>query len=205
VAGRWNHNIHYHPAVLSAIDSAHHRRVLDVGCGEGILTRELRTVAATAVGIDLDSDSLLLASQSAESGVHYVRGDVLAAPFTPGSFDVVASVATLHHVDAAAGLAAMAGLIRPGGTLVVVGLARSRLPKDVLWELAAVVGTRLMRLRRQLWEHSAPTVWPPPLTYDETARVVAATLPGAQFRRRLLWRYTVVWNKPMTTLDSPLA
>jgi 2-polyprenyl-3-methyl-5-hydroxy-6-metoxy-1,4-benzoquinol methylase len=201
MAERWNHNIHYHRDVLNALGDGH-RRILDVGCGEGILTRELREVASTVVGIDLDTQSLQLALGAGGDGIHYVRGDLLSAPFVPESFDAVVCVATLHHVDAAAGLSALAGQLRPGGRLIIIGLARTRLPRDLLWEVRAVVGTRLMRIRRTLWEHSAPTVWPPPLTYDEAARVAAETLPGAQFRRRVLWRYTILWDKTTPTVTA---
>jgi hypothetical protein len=38
---RWNHDIHYHPVVLAAVPEGC-RRALDVGCGEGQLTRELQ-------------------------------------------------------------------------------------------------------------------------------------------------------------------
>jgi SAM-dependent methyltransferase len=64
----------------------------------------------------------------AGGGVRYVAGDVLTAPFRPASFGLVASVAALHHMPAVRALQSMAALLRPGGTLVVVGLARSELP-----------------------------------------------------------------------------
>jgi len=44
----WNHNIHYHPMILGALGSGRDR-VLDVGCGEGILARELLRVASRPV------------------------------------------------------------------------------------------------------------------------------------------------------------
>lgn len=195
-ARKWNHNLHYSHLLL-----AHARpcsgRVLDVGCGEGVLTRALGRQSAQVVGLDLDARSLRLArEQTTDSNVHYVRGDVLAAPFPPGSFDAVVSVATLHHVPAQAGLLAMAELVRPGGRLAVLGLARSRLPRDLGRELAAAVSTRALRLRHREWQHSAPTVWPPPTTYDEVRRLAAATLPGSSYRRLVLWRYLVTWEKP---------
>ena len=130
------------------------------------------------VGIDLDEASISLARRTGGAGVSYVEGDVFAHPFEPESFDVVASVAMLHHVDAAAGLERMAELVRPGGVVVVVGLARSRLPRDLPWELAGAVTTRVLKLRRAYWEHSAPMVWPPPTTYAEIRRIATDVLPG---------------------------
>jgi 2-polyprenyl-3-methyl-5-hydroxy-6-metoxy-1,4-benzoquinol methylase len=48
---RWNHNIHYYPLVLAAVPAGC-RRALDVGCGEGQLTRELAVRVPEVVGID---------------------------------------------------------------------------------------------------------------------------------------------------------
>ena len=54
---------------------------------------------------------------------------------------------------------------------------------------------RVLRLRRSYWEDSAPRLWPPPDTYGETRRLALRVLPGARYRRRLLWRYSLVWQK----------
>ena len=124
MTGRWNHNIHHHPLILGAAPSGC-RNALDVGCGEGVLTRELRGVSERVVGIDCDRPSIEAARAQGADGVEYVLGDFFEHPFEPGSFDLVASVATLHHVDAEKGLARMAELVRPGGALAVIGLARS--------------------------------------------------------------------------------
>lgn len=45
------------------------------------------------------------------------------------------------------------------------------------------------------WEHPSPTHWPPPETYAAMRRTAARILPGARLRRRLLWRYSLVWTK----------
>lgn len=195
-AERWNHNIHYHRVIDRAMPAGC-RSALDVGCGEGVLTRHLRYRVRHVVGIDMDERSLRLAQQQSPRGhVHYVLGDVLTNPFTAGSFHAVTSVATLHHMDAEAGLKRMAELVAPGGTLTVVGHARSRFPQDLHWELAAVVAHRALALRHRYWEHTAPTVWPPPLTFAQMRTVTAAVLPGAAFRRHALWRYSIDWKKP---------
>jgi SAM-dependent methyltransferase len=194
---RWNHNVHYHPLILAAAppDCA---RALDVGCGDGVLTRELRFVSKRVVGIDLDAPSIELARAQGGEGVEYVVGDFLEHSFEPASFDLVASVAALHHMDAKIGLTRMAYLVRPGGALVVVGLARSRQLMDFALDVAGAVATRVHTriLGKRYSEHSAPKVWPPPLSYGEVRRTAARALPGVEYRRHVLWRYSLVWIRP---------
>ncbi len=81
--------------------------------------------------------------------------------------------------------------------VAAIGLARESWPKDLPRVLAASIGTRLLKLRRTYWEHSAPMVWPPPHTYDEMRAIAERTLPGVRYRRHLLWRYSLVWTKPI--------
>jgi 2-polyprenyl-3-methyl-5-hydroxy-6-metoxy-1,4-benzoquinol methylase len=192
---RWNHNIHYHPLIHLALPAGGH--VLDVGCGEGTLARELAVRAERVTGIDADAASIALARATASTpNVDYLHADVMQHAFAPASFDALVSVATLHHIGAARGLARFNELLKPGGTLVVVGLAASEWPRDLGRELAAVVATRWLQWRRGYWEHSAPTVWPPPETYRDVSAIAAKELPGACYRRHALWRYSLVWRKP---------
>lgn len=193
---RWNHNLHYHPIVFDALPASC-RRVLDVGCGEGTLTRQLRGKFPELVGIDLDLASIELArEQDYTDDIQYLVGDFLTHPFEPESFDAVVSVAALHHMDAAAALTRMRDLLRPGGVLVVIGLAGSKFPRGLPLDAAAVVVSRLYRLRRGYWQHPSPTIWPPPLTYAEMRTLTRALLPQSRFRRHLLWRYSLKWSKP---------
>ncbi|MEV0200407.1 class I SAM-dependent methyltransferase [Nonomuraea sp. NPDC050691] len=191
---RWNHNIHYHPRILGAVpDGA--RRALDVGCGEGMLARELRRTVPHVTGIDLDATSVEQA-RAYPDDVDYILGDFLTHPFEPASFDVVASVATLHHMDAATALARMRDLLRPGGVLAIVGLARSTMPNDLPRDLAGVVVGTAHRARKGLWRAPSPTVWPPPETYRRMRALAAEILPGSEYRRHLLMRYSITWRKP---------
>jgi SAM-dependent methyltransferase len=70
MTSRWNHNLHYHRVILEVLPS-HCRRVLDVGCGEGALARQLRTIAPEVTAIDLDPASIDLARHHD----HRVPGD----------------------------------------------------------------------------------------------------------------------------------
>ncbi|HUF34146.1 MAG TPA: class I SAM-dependent methyltransferase [Acidimicrobiales bacterium] len=98
-AARWNHNIHLQPVVTGAVPPGCDR-VLDVGCGEGTVTRALTLRARHVTGLDPHAPSIGLArSQPVPDNVDYVVGDILDPPFEPGSFDATVAVAVLHHMD----------------------------------------------------------------------------------------------------------
>ena len=192
---RWNHNIHYLPVLLAALPHGC-ERALDVGCGEGTLTRELSRRVPHVTGIDRDPAVIALAQTAAGAGqIEYVCADFMTHAFEPASFDFVASVAALHHLNEALALARMAELLAPGGCLAVLGIPRTSLPRDLAREVAAGVVHRLIALRRGTWESPAP-VLAPRRTYAELRSLLAAALPEARLRRHLLWRYSLTWTRP---------
>ena len=159
------------------------------------MTRELRRLVPEVVGIDRDPPSVALARANAGAGdIAYIEGDALRYGFEPASFDLITAVAALHHMDAEPALLRLSGLLRPGGVLVVIGLARSSL-SDLPLDAVAIVPNWLRRLRAPYSQQRAPTLWPPPENYASMRRIAERVLPGARFRRRLYWRYTLVWVK----------
>ncbi|MRH86964.1 methyltransferase domain-containing protein [Nocardia sp. SYP-A9097] len=192
-ADRWNTNIQYHGILVDAVAGAD--AVLDVGCGEGMLTRRLRQRIPHATGIDLHEPSIELARAQGPADIDYLCADFLTHPFAPESFDGIVSVATLHHMDPAAALTRMAELLRPGGTLALTGLAMPNWPRDIPRELGAGIAYNWFRFTRKRWEHPSPIVWPPPHTYADI-RELSLMLPGRIYRRHLFWRYSITWTKP---------
>ena len=173
--------------------------MLDVGCGGGLLTRQFASVAEAVVGVDPDEASISVArAETTASNVSYVLGDVGTHPFAPESFDVVASVAAIHHMDATEALERFAELTRPGGHVGVIGIGRPDLPRDLPRAALSSGATWWYRLvaGKTLWNHSAPIVWPPPTTEREMRAISAEVLPGSIFRRRLQGRYSIIWRKP---------
>lgn len=192
---RWNHNTHFHPVLLAATPLGA-LRALDVGCGVGHLTRQLRERVPLVTGIDLHLTSLEEARQ-AGGDITYLHGDALTWPFAENSFDFVASVATVHHFDDfAAGLRRLGALVKPGGVLAIVGMARSNYTTDLPLDAWGFARANVERLWRKEWEHPSPVVWPLPMTRDECRDVARQELPGATFTRRMWLRYTLVWRKP---------
>lgn len=191
----WNANIHHHRLVLASLprDAT---RVLDVGCGDGVLSTQLADAGVPhVVGLDLDPAVLERArKRHAGNRIEWVQGDVLKVALEPESFDAVVSVAALHHIDAAQSLTRFAQLVRPGGAVIVVGLAANAW-SDIPLAAAAVAARLVLGVVHHRWSHSAPECWPPPLTYGEMKTLSLRVLPGVRYRRHLLGRYSLVWHK----------
>jgi SAM-dependent methyltransferase len=192
----WNANTHYHRLVLASL-SPDASRVLDVGCGDGILAAELVDAGVRhVVGLDLDRPVLDRARARHEGRcIEWLHGDVLEVALEPESFDAVVSVAALHHMDAGRSLTRFAQLVRPRGTVVVVGLAANAW-SDMPLAAVGMTSRLWFGFVYGRWSHSAPECWPPLLTYREMKARSAAVLPGVHYRRHLLNRYSLVWRKP---------
>jgi 2-polyprenyl-6-hydroxyphenyl methylase / 3-demethylubiquinone-9 3-methyltransferase len=116
------------------------KRVLDVGCGGGILSESMAVKGADVTGIDLGDKALKVAQlHSLETGVkvdyRLVSVEALAEA-APSSFDVVTCMEMLEHVpDPAAVITACAKLVKPGGHVFFSTINRN--PKAYLF---AVIG-----------------------------------------------------------------
>lgn len=95
------------------------QRTLDVGCGEGRLTRHLASLGHRVVGIDV-SPTLVAAARELASEMELHVADAAALPFDDASFDVIVSFMCLHDVDDLAGaVREMARVLSPGGVVCV--------------------------------------------------------------------------------------
>ncbi len=122
-------------------------RILDVGCGGGILSEALAKAGAQMTGIDLSLASLEAARQHAQAGaltIDYraITAEELAAE-QPESFDAVTCLEMLEHVpEPQKVIAACARLVKPGGRVFFSTINRT------LFSLVAVilVGEYVLRL-----------------------------------------------------------
>ncbi|MFD7530833.1 class I SAM-dependent methyltransferase [Streptomyces sp. NPDC059849] len=197
----WDHNAHYHRQILRPLprrfDSA-----LDVGSGSGDLARLLASRSGAVHGIDVDATIVARAREltAPAAPVTFTVGDVLKE-MPPGPHDVITCVATVHHLPFGEALAHFRQHLAPGGTLVVVGLYRPRSRTDRLIDAVAVPSNVAMALIKNRGRRTprptsmtAPTR-PATMTFADIVRDARHALPGVRLRRRLFWRYTLVWHQ----------
>jgi 2-polyprenyl-6-hydroxyphenyl methylase / 3-demethylubiquinone-9 3-methyltransferase len=116
------------------------KKVVDIGCGGGILTEAMANKGATALGVDLAEKSLKVAKLHALQSKANVIYETIAAEDLakrePLSFDVVTCMEMLEHVpDPASIIQACADMVKPGGWVFFSTLNRN--PKSFLF---AIVG-----------------------------------------------------------------
>ncbi len=120
------------------------KRVLDVGCGGGILSESMARLGATVTGIDLSEQPLKVAKlHLLESGLAVDYQSASAEEFSVRNrekFDVVTCMELLEHVpDPASTVAACATLVKPGGRVFFSTINRN--PKSYLF---AVIGAEYL-------------------------------------------------------------
>lgn len=142
--------------------------------------------------------------------IEYQIADANTWSFPEERFGCVASITTLHHLPLAPTLRKMGNALRPGGTLMVLDLYRVRSAADYLVGAAGFPASKALRLvktsalsgsrqspeLRRVWEEHYATDRFPTLAEVRDA-CAEAGLRGAKVRRHLLWRYSVVWRKPV--------
>jgi SAM-dependent methyltransferase len=227
---RWDHNAHYHRWLLRQLPAGP-GRVLDAGCGTGVLAARLAERAGRVDAVDLSPAMIararalhpprsqaphsqaphsqaphLQAPQPQASGVRWLTGDLLdpGLPLDPDGYDVVTALSSLHHLPLRPGLARLAGLLRPGGLLLVVGLYRIETPADYAFEAVrqpvnAMVGViKAVRGRAGKPHDTGMPVRRAEASWREITAAARELLPGARLHRRFFWRYSLLWRRPMS-------
>jgi ubiquinone/menaquinone biosynthesis C-methylase UbiE len=113
------------------------KRVLECGCGTGLVLQKVSKFASETIGVDLSEGMLSVARRR---GLCVTKGGVTDLPFPDASFDVVYSVKVLAHVpDIRKALSEMVRVTAPGGHIIaefynptsVRGLVRFLLPPKI--------------------------------------------------------------------------
>ena len=202
----WDHNLHHHGFLLARVPRPC-REALEIGCGAGAFSHALAARAERVLALDVSPEMIRVARarEPRRANIEFRLADASDWPFPFERFDCIASIATLHHLDSRALLPRMRDALRPGGVLLVLdlvasegmlGLARSALAVAVSGALRLARSGRLRDPKqvREAWEeHGRGETY---LRPSEVREICRDLLPGAEVRRHLLWRYSIVWRKP---------
>jgi len=143
--GRWSRQLSRPFADFAGIGPG--MRVLDVGCGTGALTEELlRRVDPVDVAAVDPSASFVSGIRSRLPTVEVQQASAERLPFADAVFDVALAQLVVHLMaEPVAGLAEMARVVRPGGTVAacVWDFAGGRGPLGVFWEAAHSIGVEV--------------------------------------------------------------
>ena len=111
-------------------------KLLDLACGQGVLSRALHDQGAMVTGVDLSEQLIEFARARSARGIRYLVGDATHLAALPsGEFDAVACVLALQNMEAPqSALGEVARLLRPGGRLVAVVMHPAfRIPRQTRW------------------------------------------------------------------------
>jgi len=113
----------------------------------------------------------------------------------------VTALSSVHHMPLQPVLGRLAGLVRPGEVLAVIGFYRQATLTDrgiealALPANAAVGVVLASRGRAGKPDAEGMPIREPAATLAEIRDVSAEQLPGAHLRRRLYWRYSLLWHR----------
>ena len=150
---------------------------VDVGCGDGLLARKLAGRCASVTGID--RDERIRAGPGARAGLpgSASSGTISWLSVWYGQL----RLRVRQHGAASHGLRRGAGqdgrLLRPGGRLAVVGLARRRLPRRLGLRRGGIPANRYYKLTRGEVDPGAP-IREPDMTWAQVRRTAGRALPA---------------------------
>ena len=221
-AAGWTQNNHYHNFLLRHIRNDC-QNALEVGCGTGAFARRLAERARHVVALDLSPEMIRIArSRSTDSpNLEFHVADAISRNLPTAHFDCIATIATLHHLPLREMTLKLKAALKPGGVLIVLDLFE---PERNLLTAAGLIDTflnivamgvsislRVVHNGRLKPPRAVRAAWAAHEQHDSYPKMsdirdlCAEILPGAEIRRHLLWRYSIVWTKPSPWTSSALS
>ena len=200
----WDHSSHYHSFLLKHVPPRC-SNALELGCGTGAFARLLAERAEHVLALDLSPQMIRIAQERSGhlSNIDFQVADALAWEFPPEQFDCIVSIATLHHLPMEQMLIKMKAALAPNGTLIVLDLFQASLfdmstimlaiPVNFLLKYLKTGSVRQPQAVREAWaEHGQHDTY---VSLSQLRQVCKTILPGAQVKKHLLWRYSLIWKK----------
>ena len=112
-------------AALNLLDHRH-QKVLDVGCGTGLMSAKLAASGREVLGVDISTAMLARAQRRKHPGITFLHGDAENLPAADHTFDAVVNLISFHHYpNPSRTVAEFRRVLRPGGRLVLIAFDRN--------------------------------------------------------------------------------
>ncbi len=202
---KWNHNNCYFNQLMKLIpDNA--ETCLDIGCGKGELSFMLSKKCGKVIAVDI-ADKMIEKAKALHpnKNIDYICGNILDMEFENDSLDVIITTATAHHLPFEWLLCFAKDKLKKGGKLIVLDLVKAKSLTDyIIWGVAFFPNVVMNLIKngrlkkddehaREVWErHGRRDKY---MTMDEIRSLADKHMPSAKVKRKLFWRYLLVWQK----------
>lgn len=186
-------------------------RLLDIGCGSGLLTSKFVPHFSETIGIDISSEMIEIAKkQYLKTKFMVMDGNTLEFP--DEYFDMVVSQHTFHHLQREKAVNEVKRVLKKNGVAVIMdpvnlrdGLRKS-LMKIIYRNVYSKVKLELLygkKVADKCWECSEGPIWREhreedkkvELSVDESRKLYSELMPGSKFFLTNYKVYTMVWKK----------
>jgi 2-polyprenyl-3-methyl-5-hydroxy-6-metoxy-1,4-benzoquinol methylase len=201
---KWNHNNCYFSYLMRFVPEGA-GTCLDIGCGKGELSSMLARACAQVTAVDL-ADGMIEKAKILHpaKNIDYICGNILDMEFEDESLDVIITTATAHHLPYEWMLEFAKRKLKKGGRLIILDLAKAHTLSDyALWSFAVIPNVIINVIKngaarahghsKAAWDkHCAHDSY---MTMGEIRAQTKKHIPGAYIKRKLFWRYVLVWEK----------
>jgi 2-polyprenyl-3-methyl-5-hydroxy-6-metoxy-1,4-benzoquinol methylase len=201
----WDHNQQYQNYLIKNIRK-NNKYLLDVGCGTGELTKKLIENGEKIIGIDVSEKMIQEAKKrNSDSKIEYICTTVEKyLEETDKRFDIIISIAALHHMNEKEILQKMKNKLTENGKILILDIVKEGTITDYIVSFIAMIVnpfTILINRRRLKVTKEEKDAWKEHFQYDtyltlkEINKITKEVLGNAKIKRHLFWRYSIIYTK----------
>lgn len=202
---KWNHNNCYFNHLIKLVPN-NIETCLDIGCGKGELSFMLSKKSRKVIAVDLADKMIEKAKELyPNENIEYICGNILDMKFENNSLDVIITTATAHHLPYEWLLCFAKNKLKKYGKLIILDLVKAKSLSDYIIWGSAIIPNIVMNLikngklqkdddhSKEVWERHVK--YDRYMTIDEIKSLAQKHISTAKIRRKLFWRYLLVWQK----------
>lgn len=187
----WNHNVAYHNWIIKHIKE--NDKVLDVGCGEGLLLQKISNITKNITGIEPDKNSY---NKAIKRNIQVINEEFENYNNTY-KYDVIIFVASIHHMDFEKAILKAKSMLNQEGKIIIVGLSKNKNISDYIIELLRIIPTKIASIiyKEKTSEDIRVPTAKPNTSYKEIKNIVKKHFTNYKIKHALYYRYLLACKK----------